>query len=77
VQWKRCNILAGIGDVLTKLPKLIGKLAFGCLANMKGNQLEKLVKGLILQIVTLCERQKGGGRPDLKSMYEVSKTFKR
>jgi hypothetical protein len=35
VEWKSCNILDGFGDVLAKAPKLIGKLTFGCFANMK------------------------------------------
>jgi hypothetical protein len=77
VEWERCNISNGFGDVPTKLPKLIEKSAFGCLANLKENQLEKLARGLISRIVTIHERPKGGGRPYLKSMYEVSTTFKR
>jgi hypothetical protein len=75
--WERCNILDGSNDVLTKLPKLIGKLTFGCLVNLKENQLEKLAKGLISWIVTIRERPKGGGRPNLNSMYDISKIFKR
>jgi len=39
--------------------------------------LEKLARGLISRTITIHERPKGGGRLDLKSMYEESKTFKR
>jgi hypothetical protein len=77
VEWERCNILDGSSDVPTKSPKSIRKSAFGCFANLKENQLEKLARGLISWTVTICEKPKGGGRLDLKSMYEVSKTFKR
>jgi hypothetical protein len=47
VEWERCNILDGFGDVSAKLPKSIRKLAFVCLANKKESQLEKLVRGFI------------------------------
>jgi hypothetical protein len=47
VQLKRCNILDGTGDVPIESPKPIGKLAFGCFANLKETQLDKLVKELI------------------------------
>ncbi len=47
VEWERCNILNGTGDVFAKLPKPIGRLAFGCFANMKEIQLENLAKRLI------------------------------
>jgi hypothetical protein len=77
VQWKRCNILDGTNDVPAKSLEPIGKFTFGCLANLKENQLEKLVRRLISRTITICERQKGGGRLDLKSMYKVSKTLKR
>ncbi len=77
MEWERCNILDGFGDVPTKSPKLIGKSTFGCLANLKENQLEKLARGLISWIVTIRERPNDGGRLDLKSMCKVSKTFKR
>jgi hypothetical protein len=35
LEWERCNILNGSGDVPTLLPKLIGKFDFNCLANLK------------------------------------------
>jgi len=47
VEWGRCNILDGSNDVPAKLPKPIRKLAFGCLANMKECQLEKLARRFI------------------------------
>ncbi len=49
VEWERFNILDGSSDVLAKLQKLIGKLAFGCFANLKENQLKKLTRGFISQ----------------------------
>jgi len=47
VEWERCNILDGFGDVPAKPLKPIRKLAFGCLANLKESQLEKLARGFI------------------------------
>jgi len=35
LEWERCNILDGFGDVPTCLPKAIGKSSFGCSENMK------------------------------------------
>jgi hypothetical protein len=35
LEWERCNILDGFGDVPACPPKLIGKFAFNCLANLK------------------------------------------
>jgi hypothetical protein len=44
---------------------------FGCLTNLKEKQLEKLTKGLLDHTITLWEcPAKGGGRLDLKSMYD-------
>jgi hypothetical protein len=77
VEWERCNILDDTGDVLAKSPKSIGKSIFGCFTNLKENQLEKLARGLISWIIIIRERPKGGGRPDLKYMYKVSRKFKR
>jgi hypothetical protein len=68
VEWERCNILDGSGDVPAKLPKLIGKLTLCCLANLKENQLEKLARRFISPTVIVRERRKVGGRLDLKSM---------
>lgn len=39
--------------------------------------MEKLAQGLISWTVTIYKRPKDGGRLDLKSMHEESKTFKR
>jgi hypothetical protein len=44
---------------------------------LKEKQLEKITKGLISWTIIICERQKGGGRLDLKYVYEVLRTFKR
>ncbi len=77
MEWERCNILDGSGDVPTKLPKPIGKSTFVCFGNLKENQPEKLARWLISRTVVVRERPKDGGRPDLKSMYEVFRTFKR
>jgi hypothetical protein len=46
LEWERCNILDGFGNVPAHLSKLIGKFAFGCLVNLKDKQLKKLAKGL-------------------------------
>jgi hypothetical protein len=35
LEWERCNILDGFGDIPTHPPKPIGKLAFSYLANLK------------------------------------------
>jgi hypothetical protein len=56
LEWERCNILDGFGDVPTRLPKLIGKYVFGCLANLKEKPFEKPVRGLPSKIITLGER---------------------
>jgi hypothetical protein len=45
LEWERCKILDGFGNVLTCLPKSIGKFDFNCLANLKEKQFEKLAKG--------------------------------
>jgi hypothetical protein len=56
---------------------LIKNLTFGCLANLKEKQLEKLARGLFYHIIMLWEcLAKGGGRPDLKSMYEITRALK-
>jgi hypothetical protein len=47
LEWERCNILDGFGDVPTHPPKLIGKYVFGCLVNLKEKQFEKLARGLL------------------------------
>ncbi len=77
MEWERCNILDGSSDVPTKLPKPIGKSTFGCLANLKENQPKKLARGLISWTLFIRERPTCGGRLDLKSMYDVCRTFKR
>ncbi len=68
MEWERCNILDGFGDVPAKLSKLIGKLTLCCLAHLKENQLEKLARRFISPTVIVRERRKVGGRLDLKSM---------
>ncbi len=69
VKWERCNILDESGNVFNRPLKLPIKLAFGCLANLKGKKFKKLVKGLLDHIITLQEcLAKGEGRPDLKLM---------
>jgi hypothetical protein len=35
LEWERCNILDGFGDVPTHPPKPISKFAFSCLVNLK------------------------------------------
>jgi hypothetical protein len=77
VEWERFNILDWSGDVFTCPLKLIKKLAFGCLANLKEKQLEKLARGLFDHTIMLREcPAKGGGRVDLKSMYEITRVLK-
>jgi hypothetical protein len=39
LEWERCNILDGFGDVPTRSSKSIRKFAFGYLANLKEKQL--------------------------------------
>jgi hypothetical protein len=53
LRWERCNILDGSGDIPARPPKPIGKLAFGCLANLKEKQFEKLARGLLDHTITL------------------------
>jgi hypothetical protein len=65
------------GDVLACPSKPIGKSTFGCLANLKEKQLEKLAKGLFDHTITLPEHPvKGGRRPNLKSIYKFKKVLK-
>ncbi len=54
-EWERCNILDGSWDVPTHSPKLIRKYVFGCLANLKEKQLEKLAKAFLSKAITLKE----------------------
>jgi hypothetical protein len=56
---------------------MIGKSTFGCLANLKEKQLEKLAKGLLSKAVTLKEHLAKGGRLSLKSIYEFTRLLKR
>jgi hypothetical protein len=65
LEWDRCNILDGSGDVPTYLPKLIYKSTFGCLANIKEIQLEKLARGLLAKMITLEKHPTKGGSPSL------------
>jgi hypothetical protein len=76
LEWERCNILDGSGDVPTHPPKLIRKSSFGCLANLKEKQLEKLANGLLSKTITLRERPTKGGRPNLKFIYEFTRMLK-
>jgi hypothetical protein len=76
LEWERCNILDGFGDVPTCLPKAIGKYSFGCSEDLKEIQLEKLVRGLLMKIITLKEHPTKGGRPELKSMYKFTRLLK-
>jgi hypothetical protein len=57
-------------------PKLIGKFAFGCLANLKEKQLKKLAKGLFSKTIPLKECLMKGGRPNFKSMYKFTHMLK-
>jgi hypothetical protein len=77
LEWERCNIFDGFGDVLVCPPKLISKSAFNCLANLKETQLEKLAKGLLVKMITLRERLAKGRRLKLKSMHEFTRVLKR
>jgi hypothetical protein len=63
--------------VLACPPKLIGKFAFNCLANVKEKQLEKLAKGFFSKTITLIKHPTKGGRPNLKSMHESTRLLKR
>jgi hypothetical protein len=47
LEWEKCNILDGFGNVSAQLPKSIDKSAFGCLANLKETWLEKLARGFL------------------------------
>jgi hypothetical protein len=77
LEWEKCNILDGFGDVPTRMPKPIGKFAFNCLANLKEIQLDKLVKRFIAKNITLRECPTKGGRPELKSMYKFTRLLKK
>jgi hypothetical protein len=57
LEWERCNILDGSGDVPARPPKLIGKSTFGFLANLKEKQLKKLARGLFSKTRPLNERK--------------------
>jgi hypothetical protein len=76
LEWERCNILNGFGDVPACLPKPIGKSTFDCLANLKEAQLKKLARGFLVKTITLREHPTKGGRPKLKSMYEFTRLLK-
>ncbi len=62
--------------MLAHLSKSIGKSTFGCLVNLKEKQLKKLTIGFFSKTITLKERPRKGGRPNLKSMYEFTRLFK-
>jgi hypothetical protein len=70
LEWERCNILDGSGNMLACLSKLIGKHVFDCLVNLMEKQLKKLARGLLSRIITIKERLIKGRRPNLKSMYK-------
>lgn len=76
LEWERCNILDGSGDVPTRPPKLIRKFAFGCLINSKETQFEKLAKGFLAKTIIFRECPTKGGRSELKSMYEFTRLLK-
>jgi hypothetical protein len=76
LEWERCNILDGFGDVPAHPPKSIEKFVFGCLVNLKEKQLKKLARGLFSKTITLIEHLRKGGRPNLKSMYEFTRMLK-
>lgn len=77
VEWEGCNILDGSGDVFILPLKLIRKSTFGSLANLKEKKLEKLARGLFDHTIMLWEcLAKGGGRPNLKLMYKITRVLK-
>jgi hypothetical protein len=45
LEWERCTILDGFGNVLACPTKLINESTFGYLTNLKETQFEKLVRG--------------------------------
>jgi hypothetical protein len=61
LEWERCNILDGFGDVPTCLPKAIDRSSFSCSENLKEIQFEKLVKGFLVKTITLKEPPTKGG----------------
>ncbi len=67
----------GSGDVFTRPLKLIRKLSFGCFTNLKEKQFEKLARGLFDHTIMLREcLAKGGERPNLKSIYKITRVLK-
>jgi hypothetical protein len=50
LEWERCNIFDGFGDVPTCPTKSINKSTFSCLANVKEIQLKKLARGLFVKL---------------------------
>jgi hypothetical protein len=76
LEWERCNILDGFGNVPTRPPKSIRKFAFNYLENVKETQFKKLVKGLFEKMITLKECTQKGGKPELKYMYKFTRFLK-
>jgi hypothetical protein len=76
LEWERCNILDGFGNVAACVPKLIGKYVFAYLVNLMEKQLEKLAKGFLSKIIKLKKHLMKGGRPKLKSMYKFTRLHK-
>jgi hypothetical protein len=77
IEWERCNILDGFGDILICPPKPIGKSAFGCLANLKQTQLKKLVKRFFVRMIILREHLAKARRLELKFMYKFTRLLKK
>jgi len=63
--------------VPSRPPEPIKKFGFGCLANLKEKQLEKLAKGFLSKIIAVKEHATKRGRPNLKSMYGFTRLLKR
>jgi hypothetical protein len=75
-EWERCNILDGSGDIPTCLPKAISKSSFDCLENLKEIQLEKLVRGLLMKMITLKEHPNQRREAEVEVYVQVYKAFK-
>jgi hypothetical protein len=58
------------------MPKSIGKSTFDYLTNLKEEQFEKLLRGLLSKIITVRECLVRG-RLNLKSMYEFIRGLSR
>jgi hypothetical protein len=73
LEWERCNILDGSGDVPACLPKLICKSTFGCLANIKEIQPEKLAWGFLAK--TNMKEHPTKGRGQVEVHVRIYKAF--